>query len=79
MASHDLKLAAGARAVISQWIRVKKGMTICIVTSDVHKEECEYLKKEAELAGGIPTILLVEQEGIHVGEYFDANPDIFLP
>lgn len=79
MASNDLKLSAGARAVINQWIRVKEGMTICIVTSAVHKEECEYLEKEAELAGGIPTILMVEQEGIHVGAYFDANPDIFLP
>ena len=75
----DEKIAQGARAVINRWIRVRKGMSLCIVTSPLHLKECEYLKEEASKAGGIPTILLVEQEDIHVGEYFDENPDIFLP
>ena len=50
----DEKTAQGARAVINRWIRVRKGMSLCIVTSPLHLKECEYLKEEASKAGGIP-------------------------
>ena len=41
----DEKTAQGARAVINRWIRVRKGISLCIVTSPLHLKECEYLKK----------------------------------
>ena len=46
----DEKIAQGARAVINRWIRVRKGMSLCIVTSPLHLKECEYLKEEASKA-----------------------------
>lgn len=73
------KTQEGAKAVITKWIRIKEGQRLCIVTSPVHYEECEYLKNEAEKAGSVASILVVEKEGIHVGDFFDDNPDIFLP
>lgn len=77
MESNEEKTAAGAAAVIHKWIRVKEGMRVCVVTSKIHAKECEYMKEEVLRAGGIPHVLMVEKEGIHVGEYFDENPDIF--
>lgn len=73
------KIERGASTVVNQWIRLRNNERLCIVTSDVHYDECLLMKKAAEARGAEADILLVKQEGIHVGEYFDENPDIFHP
>lgn len=79
MNKNTSRIEKGAHAVIADWLRIRKGQSICIVTSSMHLQECEYLKAEAEKEGAEACILKVEQEGLHVGDYFDEHPDIFLP
>ena len=68
----------GAKTVVDQWIRLRDQERLCIVTSKQHYDEC-VLMKEAALSkhASAADILLVELEGIHVGDYFDQNPEVF--
>jgi hypothetical protein len=44
----DSSAERGARIVIDQWIQLKAGEHLCIVTSQMHQAEAELLKKIAD-------------------------------
>ncbi len=73
------KMIRGAEIIIENWVKIKKGDRLCIVTSNEHYKECRYMMDVAERHGARVNILFVDQEGIHVGNYFDDNPEIFRP
>ena len=73
------KMVRGARIIMRDWVKVHPGDKICLVTSVKHYGEVRLLQNAAEDLGGVVSILFVEQEGIHVGDYFDMNPQIFRP
>lgn len=73
------KIQRGAEIVVNNWLRIHAGDRVCFVTSNEHYEECRMMQKVAEKLGARVNILFVEQEGIHVGDYFDRNQDIFQP
>ena len=75
----EWKLERGAETVIRKWIRLKKQERMCIVTSDQHYQEALLLEAAARKTGAAVSLMFVEQEGIHVGTYFDENPNIFNP
>ncbi|MCI2154025.1 MAG: hypothetical protein LKK26_04695 [Solobacterium sp.] len=75
----EWKLERGAETVIRKWIRLKKEERLCIVTSGQHYMEALLLEAAARKAGAAVSLMFVEQEGIHVGDYFDENPNIFIP
>ncbi len=69
----------GAEIVVNNWLRLREGNKVCFVTSKEHEAESRMMMKAAEKIGGIPDILFVQEEGLHVGDWFDAHPDIFDP
>lgn len=73
------RMVRGARIIMRDWVKVHPGDKICLVTSVKHYSEVRLLQNAAEDLGGVVSILFVEQEGIHVGDYFDMNPQIFRP
>lgn len=73
----DSSAERGARIVIDQWIQLKAGEHLCIVTSQMHQAEAELLKKIADKRSDFVSIMQVSQEGIHVGDWFDSHPNVF--
>lgn len=75
---HDIeRMHAGAQIVIDRWLRLKPGENLLIVTSDEYIAEAQMLKSCATLRGARAHLMIVEQTGIHVGVFFDENPNIF--
>lgn len=71
------KALRGAKIVIENWMCLKEGDRLLIVTDSGHKEEAELLRQIAEEAGSKPDIMVVQTKGKLVGVYFDANPFAF--
>lgn len=71
------KATRGAVIVIEDWLRIKEGDRLLIVTDSGHKEEADLLKEVAEQSGCTASVLITQTKGKLVGIYFDANPDAF--
>ncbi|MGL6200939.1 MAG: peptidase [Lachnospiraceae bacterium] len=71
------RIYAGARIVITKWIRLKPWENLLIVTCDEHIGEAQILKTCAARYGARADLMIVEKKGIHVGIFFDRNPNVF--
>ncbi|NCB34293.1 MAG: peptidase, partial [Erysipelotrichia bacterium] len=71
------KIQRGAEIIIDRWVGLKKDENLCIVTSDVHRDEARVLEHFARKRSENVSVMIVRNEGIHVGDYFDSNPNIF--
>lgn len=73
------KTLRGAQRIIDRWICALEDDRICIVTSDQHHHEAVLMEQCAEARGAQVTLMVLHQDGIYVGNYFDERPDIFAP
>lgn len=73
------KILRGAEIVIRNWIGLRPSDKLCLVSSELHRDEILALEKAARRISDQVRVMLVEQEGLHVGDYFDARPEIFFP
>lgn len=71
--------ARGAKIVINDWLLLKPGENLLIVTSERHLDEANILKVYAKKVGASVDVMLVEKSGKKVGIYFDKNDRIFDP
>jgi len=71
------RMYAGARIVIAKWVCLKPWENLLIVTCDTHITEARMLKSCAARCGAQADLMIVEKKGIHVGIFFDQNPNIF--
>ena len=71
------RMERGAHIIIDQWVNLKPDESLCIVTSNLHYQEALMLEDEALKRRGKVSVMIVPEEGIHVGNYFDDNPRIF--
>lgn len=73
----DNYLERGAQIIINDWLEIKGGDRLLIVTSNKHTAEASVLKKYALCRNSSVDIMVVEKEGIQVGMFFDENTTIF--
>ncbi|MCH4266271.1 MAG: peptidase [Solobacterium sp.] len=71
------KIQRGAEIIIDHWVNLQKDENLCIVTSNLHRDEAKVLEEAAEKRSKNVSVMIVRNEGIHVGDYFDDNPNIF--
>jgi hypothetical protein len=69
----------GARIIVDEWVRVRPWDKLLIVTAKQHQDEAKTLYEAAEKKVRSANILTVEEDGIHIGVFFDMNEDIFDP
>ena len=79
MMQNAQNMERGAGIVIRSWVRVKPWDKLLIVTTKEHLPEARMLRKCA--VGKVRSVntLVVENKGRHVGEFFDANEEVFDP
>ena len=71
------RMERGAHIIIDQWVNLKPDESLCIVTSNLHYQEALMLEDEALKRRGKVSVMIVPEEGIHVGNYFDDNPYVW--
>lgn len=69
----------GAKIIINNWVKVRPFDKVLIVTSENYMEEANALKEVAQQRTAFVKTLIMENEGRHVGVFFDANEEIFDP
>lgn len=62
-----------------RWVNVRPRDRVLIVTDPIHAEEAQILKAAAGRRSNTVSVLLTENQGRHVGTFFDNNEDIFDP
>lgn len=72
------KAVRGAKIIIENWVNLKKGDKLLIVTNTPHLNECEILLNCALEKGAAAEIMTADTDGKLVGIYFDDNPHMFL-
>lgn len=71
------KALRGAEIVVNEWLDIKSGDCMLIVTDTDHLEEAQLIKETASLRNCKTDIFTTKQSGKFVGLYFDKNPDAF--
>ncbi|SCY76493.1 M29 family metallopeptidase [Alkaliphilus peptidifermentans] len=71
------RLERGAQIVIQDWMKIKRGDRLLIVTSDKYILESSALKKYALKRKASVDMMIMEKTGIQVGVFFDENELIF--
>ena len=73
----NTKLERGARIVTEQWLELKSGERLFIVTNEEYTKEMELIKQYANEKGVLTEVMTFTKQFGQVGHYFDDNEDIF--
>ena len=69
----SIALEEGARIVVRDWLRLKSGESLTIVSDELHVAEAIELRAHAVEAGGCPVVVIFGSELPQSGEAFDAQ------
>jgi len=68
----SIDISKGARIVVQDWLRVHPSEIVSIITDELHQEESLVLRKEIELARGLPILVTIPSDQPQRGEQYDS-------
>ena len=74
----SIALSDGARIVIRDWLRLKPGESLSILSDELHTVEALELRDQAAAAGASPILVIVPSGSPQSGELFDQRCVAFL-
>jgi len=74
----SIAVPEGARIVIRDWLRLKAGESLSIISDELHVPEALALRDEAATAGASPILVIVPSGSPQSGELFDRRCVAFL-
>lgn len=75
---NTIRLKKGAEIVIHQWLQVKSGEKVLIITDHTHIRETDVLRKTAEIAGAFVVTIVIPENCTQAGSLFDTMIEFFL-
>lgn len=69
----------GADIIIRDWVRLRAGERILIVSSQKYAVEVAAMQKAAQAVGSVADVLMLDDLHEQVGQYFDDREDAFDP
>ena len=69
----------GADIIIRDWVRLRAGERILIVSSQKYAVEVAAMQQAAQTVGGVADVLMLDDLHEQVGQYFDDREDAFDP
>jgi len=73
-----ISIHEGAGIVVREWLRLKRGERLTIVTDELHVFEAMAMRSHAQSAGASPFVLVVPSASPQSGESFDDRCAAFL-
>jgi hypothetical protein len=74
----SITMTDGARIVVRDWLRIKEGERLTIISDELHVPEAMEMRAHAAVAGAMPTLVIVSSSSPQSGEGFDAGCVAFL-
>ena len=72
-----VKMCEGADIIAKDWLHLRRGERCLLVTTTTHIEEAQLMKQRFELLTGKVDLMVMEETGKTVGEFFDEHSTIF--
>ena len=72
-----VKMSEGADIIAKDWLHLKRGERCLIVTTTTHIEEAHLMKQRFELCARSVDLMVMEEKGKKVSEFFDEKETIF--
>lgn len=69
----------GADVIIRDWVRLRAGERILIVSSQKYAVEVAAMQQAAQAVGSVADVLMLDDLHEQVGQYFDDREDAFDP
>ena len=69
----------GADIIIRDWVRLRAGERILIVSSRKYAVEVAAMQQAAQAVGSVADVLMLDDLHEQVGQYFDDREDAFDP
>ena len=69
----------GADIIIRDWVRLRAGERLLIVSSQKYAVEVAAMQQAAQTVGGVADVLMLDDLHEQVGQYFDDREDAFDP
>lgn len=69
----------GADIIIRDWVRLRAGERLLIVSSQKYAVEVAAMQQAAQAVGGVADVLMLDDLHEQVGQYFDDREDAFDP
>lgn len=73
-----IPMEEGAGIVVRDWLRLKKGESLTIISDELHVAEAMAMRGQAQAAGGSPILVVVPSDSPQSGELFDERCGAFL-
>ncbi len=74
----SIALSEGARIVIRDWLRLKAGESLSIISDELHTLEALEMRDQAAAAGASPILVIVPSDSPQSGELFDQRCVAFM-
>lgn len=71
-------MEAGAGIVVRDWLRIKEGERLTIISDELHVVEAMAMRDRAQAAGASPVVVIVPSASPQSGEIFDERCVAFL-
>ena len=69
----------GADIIIRDWVRLRAGERLLIVSSQKYTVEVAAMQQAAQAVGSVADVLMLDDLHEQVGQYFDDREDVFDP
>lgn len=72
-----VKMCEGADIIARDWLHLRRAERCLIVTTTTHIEEAHLMKQRFEMIAGSVDLMVMEEKGKRVSEFFDEHDTIF--